>query len=83
MNSPISPGHYKNGSWEAIEVIEAVHRAVADNGGPDVAYNVGAALKYLLRCGRKGETREQLEKAEWHLRRAINMASSGISSADS
>jgi hypothetical protein len=77
-DSPISPSHYKNGSWEAIEVIEKVHSSVIENGGPDAAYNVAAALKYLLRSGRKGETREQLEKAEWHLRRAINHLSTTI-----
>ena len=71
-DTPISPSHYKNGSWEAIDVIEAVVEAVAENGNPKAAYNVGAALKYLLRSGRKGETREQVEKAEWHIRRAIN-----------
>lgn len=71
-DNPISPSHYKNGSWEAIDVIEAVVASVAENGNPKAAYNIGASLKYLLRAGRKGETREQALKAEWHLRRAIN-----------
>lgn len=71
-DNPISPSHYKNGAWEAVDVLEAVHRAICDNGGYDAALQVAVCLKYLLRAGRKGETKEQLEKAEWHLRRAIN-----------
>jgi len=72
-DNPISPSHYKHGSWEAIDVIESVVSAVVkETGNPEAAYNVGAALKYLLRAGRKDETREQVEKAEWHIRRAAN-----------
>lgn len=73
-DTPISPSHYKNKTWEAIDVIEDVHRAICGTGEYDVAKNVDACLKYLLRSGRKGDLREQLEKAEWHLRRAINHA---------
>jgi hypothetical protein len=70
----ISPSHYKNGHWEAIEVIEAVVSQIVRSGAsPDVAYNVGASLKYLLRSGRKGDLAEQIGKAEWHIRRAANM----------
>jgi len=75
MNDAISPSHYQNGRWEAIEVIEAAVASVSENGNPAAAYNVGAALKYLLRAGKKGETREQVMKAEWHIRRAINLLS--------
>lgn len=75
--NPVSPSHYKHGSWEAIEVIESVVEAVSNNGNPKAAYSVGAALKYLLRAGRKGNTREQAEKAEWHIRRAVNLLVEG------
>ena len=72
--NPISPDHYKNANWEAIEIIEAVVVQMIRSGSPpDAAYNVGASLKYLLRAGRKGETLEQVQKAEWHIRRAANM----------
>jgi len=72
--SSISPDHYKNGSWEAIEVIEAVVVQMIRSGSPpDAAYNVGASLKYLLRTGRKGDALEQVQKAEWHIRRAVNV----------
>lgn len=70
----ISPSHYKNEGWEAIEVIEAVVSNLIRSGtAPEVAYNVGSSLKYLLRSGRKGDVAEQLGKAEWHIRRAVNM----------
>jgi hypothetical protein len=72
--SNISPDHYKNANWEAIEIIEAVVIQMIRAGhAPDAAYNVGASLKYLLRTGRKGEALEQVQKAEWHIRRAVNM----------
>jgi hypothetical protein len=70
-NNIISPAHYKNGPWEAIEVIEAVVEAVSKDGGSKMAYNIGAALKYLLRAGRKGDVKEQIQKAQWHISRAL------------
>ena len=73
-DTPVSPSHYKNGAWEAIDVIEAAVIAVANaTGKPDAAYSVGASLKYLLRAGRKGEVTEQLDKAAWHITRARSL----------
>ena len=75
MTDTINPSHYRNGKWEAIDVMEDVLDAVSQNGNPRAAYNVAAALKYLLRAGKKGDTREQVMKAEWHIRRAVNCLS--------
>ena len=75
MTDTINPSHYRNGKWEAIDVMEDVLDAVSQNGNPRAAYNVAAALKYLLRAGKKGDTREQVMKAEWHVRRAVNLLS--------
>ena len=75
MTDTINPSHYRNGKWEAIDVMEDVLDAVSQNGNPRAAYNVAAALKYLLRAGKKGDTREQVLKAEWHVRRAVNLLS--------
>jgi hypothetical protein len=72
MTDTINPPHYQNAKWQAIDVMEDVLDAVSENGNPRAAYNVAAALKYLLRAGKKGDTREQVMKAEWHIRRAIN-----------
>jgi len=58
------PPHYKTASGlEAIEVIEAF---AGDN------YNRGAALKYLLRAGRKGDKATDLHKAAWHIERELS-----------
>jgi hypothetical protein len=72
MTDSINPSHYRNTKWEAIDVMEDVLEAVSQNGNPAAAYNIAAALKYLLRAGKKGDTMEQAQKAEWHIRRAIN-----------
>lgn len=79
MTDTINPSHYQNAKWHAIDVMEDVLDAVSENDNPKAAYNVAAALKYLLRAGRKGDTREQVMKAEWHIRRAVNL----LSKADS
>jgi len=72
MTDTINPRHYQNAKWQAIDVMEDVLEAVSQNGNPAAAYNIAAALKYLLRAGKKGDTMEQAMKAEWHIRRAIN-----------
>ena len=75
MTDTINPSHYQHAKWQAIDVMEDVLDAVSENGNPKAAYNVAAALKYLLRAGRKGDTREQVLKAEWHIKRAVNLLS--------
>jgi hypothetical protein len=72
MTDTINPRHYQNAKWQAIDVMEDVLEAVSENGNPAAAYNIAAALKYLLRAGKKGDTMEQAMKAEWHIRRVIN-----------
>lgn len=34
-------------------------------------FNIGAAIKYLWRCGQKGDAVEDLEKARWMITREI------------
>lgn len=57
------PSHYCEG-WkhETIEVIEAWGLGV----------NLGNALKYVSRAGRKEDTAEDLEKAVWYLNREVS-----------
>ena len=55
------PPHYSVGGMEAIDVIEAF----------DLGFRLGNAVKYILRAGRKGSRREDLEKARWYLDREI------------
>lgn len=56
------PKHYQGNGLEAIQVIEAFA----------LDFNLGNAVKYILRSGKKGEKREDLEKAIWYIRRAMN-----------
>lgn len=57
------PPHYQTDSGlQPIEVIEKF----------DLNFNKGNAIKYILRAGKKGSAREDLEKAIYYLRREIN-----------
>ena len=62
------PSHYKQGRIEAIEVIEDV---VSGAPEPVAGFLVGNALKYLLRAWHKGNAKQDLQKAEWYINRAI------------
>lgn len=62
------PAHYTAGSIEVIEFIEQVTKDYP----PEVAYHIGNVLKYLARAPHKGNLRQDLEKGENYLRRAIN-----------
>ncbi len=58
-----SPPHYKSGSMEVIDVIEAF----------DLNFRLGNTAKYLLRAGKKDPAKrlEDLKKAMWYLQREI------------
>lgn len=60
------PSHYKGNKYEAIDIIEDF----------DLNFNLGNALKYILRAGKKNEVADQrdldLKKAAWYLNREIN-----------
>lgn len=55
------PEHYTShpSGIECIDVIE------------HLPFCIGAAIKYLWRCGLKGSDIEDLRKAEWYVRREI------------
>lgn len=55
------PKHYQGNGLEAIDVIEAF--------GLD--FNLGNAIKYILRAGRKDCKKQDLEKASWYIARSI------------
>lgn len=55
------PNHYQGNGIEAIDVIEAF----------SLGFNMGNAIKYLLRAGKKGDKIEDLKKAQWYLEREI------------
>lgn len=66
-NSSIDhPLHYGGESnvYEAIKVIEAW----------ELGFNLGNAVKYVSRAGKKGDRLEDLKKAKWYLEREIQNA---------
>ena len=58
-----SVAHPKHYTWlkgvEAIDLCEQMN------------YNLGAAIKYIVRCDHKGNWKKDLEKALWYLNREI------------
>jgi len=55
------PSHYKSSKMECIEIIEAF----------GLNFHLGNAVKYIIRSGKKGDAKEDLNKAIWYLQRAI------------
>lgn len=55
------PPHYKGDGIEVIDVIEAF----------ELNFNLGNAIKYILRSGKKHQTTDCLKKAIWYLKRQI------------
>lgn len=59
-NDPINPNHYKTQSGvECIGVAELF------------PYALGNAIKYAWRAGKKDDLKQDLEKCEWYLNRAM------------
>ena len=61
------PNHYNSGSIEVIDYIE----------DKDFNFNLGNAVKYISRAGRKCEDTyvEDLQKAKWYIQREIQRVS--------
>lgn len=63
MNDEINqPAHYIDGGIETIDFIEA----------KNLGFNLGNAIKYISRAGKKGNRLQDLQKAQWYLAREIN-----------
>jgi hypothetical protein len=56
-----NPAHYKVGGIETIDFIEA----------KKLSYNLGNVVKYVTRAEHKGNTKEDLQKAQWYLNREL------------
>lgn len=56
------PSHYNVEGFEVIDIIDAFN----------LNFNMGNALKYLLRADRKGNKEQDIQKALWYLQREIN-----------
>ncbi len=59
VNHP--PHYYSKGGIESIEVIESF----------ELGFNLGNAIKYILRCEKKGNKKQDLEKALWYISREL------------
>ena len=62
------PPHYNFGD---IEVIDYIKQVTETYDGGFTAYCIGNVLKYVSRAQHKGNPSEDLRKAEWYLRKAI------------
>lgn len=70
VHDPVNhPAHYTDGKIEVIDFIE-------DKG---FGFNLGNAVKYISRAGKKdpAKTVEDLEKAEFYLKREISRLKKG------
>lgn len=61
------PQHYNPGVYEAINIIEAYK----------LGFNLGNAVKYILRSDKKGKRLEDLQKAQWYINREIENGEKG------
>lgn len=59
------PSHYQGRKFEVIDIIEDY----------DLDFCLGNAVKYILRCGKKDESIQELKKAIWYLERKISQLS--------
>lgn len=61
-----TPPHYKQYSFEPIDIISEVVKEYP----PEIGFHVGTTLKYLFRSPFKGNLPQDLSKAEYYLQRA-------------
>ena len=59
-NDPINPNHYKTQSGVACIMVAEL-----------LPYSLGNAIKYAWRAGKKDNLKQDLEKCEWYLNRAM------------
>jgi translation initiation factor 2B subunit (eIF-2B alpha/beta/delta family) len=56
------PKHYQGNGIEVIDIIEAF----------ELNFSLGNAIKYILRADKKGNKKQDLEKAIWYLNNELN-----------
>lgn len=62
-----NPSHYTSG---AIECIDAIRAALGKEGF--ISHCVGTCIKYLFRHNHKGNSLQDLKKAQWYLNKLIS-----------
>lgn len=56
------PDHYQGNKMEVIDIIEDY----------SLGFSLGNAIKYILRADKKGNKKQDLEKAIWYLERELS-----------
>ena len=56
------PDHYQGGKLEVIDIIEDYK----------LGFSLGNAIKYILRADKKGNKKQDLEKALWYINRELS-----------
>ena len=56
------PDHYQGSKMEVIDIIEDY----------SLGFSLGNAVKYILRADKKGNKKQDLEKAIWYLQRELS-----------
>lgn len=56
------PAHYQGASFEVIDIINDYK----------LNFELGNAIKYILRSDKKGNKKQDLEKAVWYLNHELN-----------
>jgi translation initiation factor 2B subunit (eIF-2B alpha/beta/delta family) len=56
------PDHYQGNKTEVIDIIEDYN----------LGFSLGNAIKYILRADKKGNKKQDLEKAIWYLERELS-----------
>lgn len=56
------PDHYQGAKTEVIDIIEDYN----------LGFSLGNAIKYILRADKKGNKKQDLEKALWYINRELS-----------
>jgi len=56
------PEHYQGKGLEVIDIIDAF----------ELNFSLGNAIKYILRADKKGNRKQDLEKARWYINKEIS-----------
>lgn len=65
------PPHYMFGAYQSRDVMKELANVHAETFNGAVALDISTAFKYMVRCGRKGDPVEDLNKAVNYLNDAI------------
>ncbi len=65
------PPHYNKGQFETIAVIEDIAKSYSGYHG----YLAGCVIKYISRAPFKGNSKQDLQKAQWYMNKLVESAS--------